>query len=463
MKYILTDRIALRSFWLVPYAYYVKNDSMARGLRKEEFDFLLACDGTNDIEPNELSETFLKRNMIRECADGEKLTAWQQYRNCDNRYMPQMNLQITAKCNYNCVHCFNAVDNAPLLCEMSFEDIITLLDEAQECGISSLLITGGEPMLHRNFLDIIRAIYKRDMFLFELNTNGHFLTQSILDAFNEIGCKPLMKISFDGIGFHDWMRGRKGAEQDALRAIKLCVDNDFPVMVQYNINKKNISTVQESLSMLDRMGVQSVRLIRTTPAPRWEQNAKGQTFSIAEYYDVALSIAKGYCSEDHKASVNIWQICNLNPDTKTYSLDPIRSSAASFRTTIPLCKGNRGMIAVGANGQVYPCMQMSGWFDEHAIDLGNVKRDGLKSILQSSKYMDSVCQTVGDRMEKNGKCKDCPALKVCLGGCPALGILFSEDGDILAPDRMKCYFFENRIYDRFKETLQDYKCYSEMP
>lgn len=59
-----------------------------------------------------------------------------------------------------------------------------------------------------------------------------------------IGCDPLIKISFDGIGHHDWLRNRKGAEEDALRAIRLCIENGFRVKVQTNVHRLNIQPRQ---------------------------------------------------------------------------------------------------------------------------------------------------------------------------------------------------------------------------
>ena len=160
---------------------------------------------------------------------------------------------ITGKCNYNCLHCFNAANNAPIMTEWSFENAVDLLEQAQSCSIQSFTITGGEPMVHQRFMDIVREIYRRDMFIEELNTNGFFINQKVLDEFSEIGCDPLIKISFDGIGCHDWMRDRKGAEQRTIFAMQLCIDNGFKVMAQTQVHRRNLHTIFPTVQKLDSM------------------------------------------------------------------------------------------------------------------------------------------------------------------------------------------------------------------
>ena len=84
------------------------------------------------------------------------------------------------------------------------------------------------------------------MYVEELNTNGFFINEEALLRFRSIGCDPLIKISFDGVGHHDWLRNRKGAEEDALRAIRLCKEKGFRVKVQTNVHRKNVSSMLET-------------------------------------------------------------------------------------------------------------------------------------------------------------------------------------------------------------------------
>lgn len=450
MYYILDPNIALRSFWLVPYAFYVRHHENAIGLKKNEFDLLLKCDGLHDLDENDpLVNLMLKERMIYPCKKGEvKLNEWQKHLDCDNRYMPKMNWMITGKCNYNCLHCFNAADNAPLQSEWSYEDALKLLDEARECGINAFTLTGGEPMVHRHFMDIVRAIYERGMYIFELNTNGFYITQEVLDEFKKLDCWPLMKISFDGLGYHDWMRNRKGAEEETLKAIKLCIKNNFRVMVQMQFNKQNKESILPTLKYLDSIGVYKTRIIWTSPAPRWEQNASGKTFSTEEYYNECLNLMEEYTKEKHKMDLIFWQFSNVNVTQNGYEIS--YSKGDDYRESLPLCRGNRGMIAISSSGDVFPCLQMSGYFEALGKNWGNVKKDGLKPLLQSSDYLCEVCATIKDLTNVNNKCSNCKWLKYCAGGCRALAILYSS-GNTRGSDLTKCLFYNGGYYEKVKE------------
>lgn len=48
MKYILNENIALRSWHMVSYAYYIRHMRNAAGLTEAEYEFLSACDGATE-------------------------------------------------------------------------------------------------------------------------------------------------------------------------------------------------------------------------------------------------------------------------------------------------------------------------------------------------------------------------------------------------------------------------------
>lgn len=455
IKYILNENIALRSWRLVPYAYYVKGVRNAIGLKQKEFDFLRHCDGTQEIEDSPLLQQLLKRGFCRIAEAGETLSEWQKYMDCDNRYVPAVNWQITGKCNCNCLHCFNAADNAPLMTEWTLEEAESLLDEAKKCGINAFTITGGEPMLHKNFMKIIEGIYKRGMYVNELNTNGFFINQQVLGRMKEIGCMPLMKISFDGIGHHDWLRNRKGAEEVALQAIRLCIQNGFSVKVQTNVHRYNAESMLETAKLMDSMGVQEMRIIRTTEAPRWAQNAKDATLGLMEYFDRMLELVECYRKTDCKMKIDIWQFMTIQPISKTYSMRAVAYQEHQYRDSLPVCKDNRGMIAVAADGRIYPCHQMSGYYDGHGWNLGNVKTESLQNVLQSGDYLTEVCTTVKQLKDKNKTCANCKYFKYCCGGCRAIGLALT--GDKLGVDMSKCLFYEQGYYQKTTAVMGDWR------
>ena len=455
MFYRLNDRVALRKWRYVDRAIYIKGVDHALGVSPEEFELLLKCDGKTDITPNHSIEHLLEHHYIEECEKGHSPNSWSMLHEYDNYYFPRMNLMITGKCNLNCLHCFNAKDNAPLNSELSYEDIINILDQARDIGIHAL--TGGEPLVHRRFLDILKAIYGRDMFVFELNTNGLLLTQELLDEFKKLNCYPLIKISFDGVGYHNWIRQHPKAEELTLKAIELCIKNGFRVKAQVQVNRKNVDVMMKTAKLLNDMGVSEMRIIRTTEAPRWEKNSPQSSLTIEEYYGKMLDFSKEYAKSGMQMIIDIWQYLRLYPSYKIYHLVPVDCCKDKFNLRIPMCKGNRGMIAVSSRGEVVPCLQMSGYFLEKGISLGNLFKTPLKELVKESPYLNLATATVFKQIVENDKCGNCKYYKACTGGCPALGLLYSSNSDFYHEDITKCIFYENGWYEKVLEALSDWE------
>lgn len=461
MYYRLSDDYALRAWRFVSHILYNRFATEPVRIDDDTFDLLLQCDGEHDLGESEALERLVKQGIVSSCKKGECPSDWSRYRKYEHRFVPAMNLMLTGKCNYNCLHCFNSADNADRMEEWDYDALIDLFDQAADCGIHRIILTGGEPMLHPRFDDIVRAIYERNMMIEEVMTNGFFLRQETLDMFRELHGTPLFKISFDGVGRHDWMRGREGAEEDAKRAIRLCAENGFSTQVQTQLNRGNIDVIPETLRVLEDLGVSRTRIIRTTEVARWVKRAPGSSIPWEEYFALMLDLAEQYLRGEHKMIIITWLYLILYPEKKAYRMVCDRRPDGQYHPSVPVCDGNRAMVAVTCEGSVVPCLQMSDICARLGYTFESLKERRLADILQSGKWFDAVCMNRYHLREQNKQCDECEWFGHCGGGCRLLGILDTGERtgtyDYAASDPLACLFFKGGWYDRIKERLKDYE------
>lgn len=463
MRCVLNENLALRSWQLVPHACYLRGWRYAQKLSRERYELLSLCDGRNELEPTPLLTQLLREGFVREAREGETWSEWSRPHRCENRYFPCVNWAITGRCNYNCKHCFMAADSAPMPGEFTLEECLAFLDECARCGIQSVTLTGGEPMLHPHFEDIVRAIAARGMYLTELNTNGSLLTPEFLDTLRSLGMDTELKISFDGLGWHDWLRGVPHAEEKALSAMELAKSRGFRVRSQTNVHRGNLGAMYDTVALLDSLGVDEVRLIRTTETPRWRQNGGGAALGIFEYYDGMLELMGRCLGAGLGISVDVWQFAHYRPGDGTYYFHPVQSSCAGYRDSLPVCRGARGAVAVSYTGEVYPCNQVSGTFASRGLSFGNVKETPLQELLSGGKYLELVTMPVSEILAENEECRACRYWPCCTGGCRAIAYAFT--GSYRRFDPSKCAFFHGGYMQKldtlFSRAPKPYTCLTD--
>lgn len=99
---------------------------------------------------------------------------------------PFLIASITSQCNLHCAGCYSrcnhaTVDAAPVAL-LTSEEWLRIFDEADELGISFILLAGGEPMLRR---DIIEEAGKKPNILFPIFTNGTFMDERYFELFDQ--------------------------------------------------------------------------------------------------------------------------------------------------------------------------------------------------------------------------------------------------------------------------------------
>ena len=90
--------------------------------------------------------------------------------------------------------------------ELSTRQAFNLIDQMKECGVLCVDITGGEPLVRKDFLQLVDRILSHKMVIRQIYTNGWMLNERMLEEFERREFKPEINISFDGVGWHDWMR-----------------------------------------------------------------------------------------------------------------------------------------------------------------------------------------------------------------------------------------------------------------
>lgn len=117
---------------------------------------------------------------------------------------------ITSQCNLHCVGCYSrcnhaTVDSEPVR-QLTSEEWLRIFDEADELGISFILLAGGEPMIRR---DIIEVAGKKQNILFPIFTNGTYIDECYYELLDK--CRNLVPImSIEGKREMTDMRRGKG-------------------------------------------------------------------------------------------------------------------------------------------------------------------------------------------------------------------------------------------------------------
>ncbi len=99
---------------------------------------------------------------------------------------PFLIASITSSCNLHCAGCYsrcnNATNDTEPVQQLTDEDWLKIFNEADDIGISFILLAGGEPLLRKG---VIEAAGKKQNILFPIFTNGTFMSEQYFDMFDK--------------------------------------------------------------------------------------------------------------------------------------------------------------------------------------------------------------------------------------------------------------------------------------
>lgn len=87
--------------------------------------------------------------------------------------------------------------------------------------------------------------------------------------------------------------------------MRLAHGRGFRVRAQTNVHRGNLDAMPATVELLDAMGVEEVRVIRTTETPRWRENAGKASLGVVEYYDAMLDLMALCVERDFDIAVDL--------------------------------------------------------------------------------------------------------------------------------------------------------------
>jgi radical SAM protein with 4Fe4S-binding SPASM domain len=323
---------------------------------------------------------------------------WTVLRALENRYLDchrlfLLHIDLTWRCPLTCPHCYLVGSHAD---ELSKEAWIKVLDQAKSLAIAQVVLSGGEPMIRRDFNDILQAARSRG-FAVLVKTTGILLTEQTVDLFADLGW-IMVDISLHSIEphVHDAFTGLPGSWNRAAAAIESLRGRNVPVRVTRSL----VEGIPEDGGMLLRCAQE--RGCRFRESSTILRRRDGQAAGCTELDE-----------ETRMASIH-----SHFTDTAPMEPRPVKPLSAP-------CSAGHTRLYVTPKGDISPCVA---W----PKVLGNIADPGgLASFVESPELASVRAIKNADRDE----CMVCEHLVTC-DFCPGQSEIFS--GRPTAPYTTAC-------------------------
>lgn len=319
----------------------------------------------------------------------------------------QIYFYLTEGCNLRCRHCWIAPKHQgeggthPAL---DFELFRSIIEQAKPLGLSGVKLTGGEPLLHPQFPEILEVIRTEALGL-TVETNGVLCTPEM--AAKMAACEnPFVSVSLDGADpeTHEWVRGIPGCFDAALEGVRNLVEAGFRPQIIMAIMRRNVDQMEAVVRLAEGLGAGSVKFNIVQPTARGEKvHQAGEALRIEELVDL------GRWVETTLSAATPLRLVYSHP----MAFRPLGKMFGSNGDGCGLC-GILGIVGVLANGAYAMC-----GIGESVPDLvyGHAATDRLEDIWNNTPVLLELREGLPQRFE--GICGECLMKGICLGSCVA--------------------------------------------
>jgi radical SAM protein with 4Fe4S-binding SPASM domain len=332
---------------------------------------------------------------------------------------------LTYRCNLACEHCYLDAGGAPLVgtenfadrSELDTEECFRVIDEiaafAPEC---ITILTGGEPLLRRDILEIVRRAAERGLWVV-VGTNGVSITENLARRLAEAGARGL-SLSLDALDpdRHDRFRKVRGAWQNTVEGAEILNRTGLPFIVQTTAGSHNLGELDAIADFAhDRLAAKVWNLYFLVPTGR------GQFVSDmtpAQYDEVLASLYRIQRKYDRRMLVNAK--CAPHYIKTVLENEDAESRIRTYSGGAGGCPAGTHYMGIRPNGDVTPCPYLP-------VFAGSLRKASLTELWSSSALFTGIRQ----RASLGGRCGECEMNAQC-GGCRARA--YGMTGDLMAED-----------------------------
>jgi len=458
MVYKLNERFVLRGWERLPYAVQDIETGNTQFIDELTFRAISFCDGNMDANSplllpahKEIIEKLIENGAVVPCEKGDGLAAYQKYRVCPSRYIKTAHWSVTGRCNYKCRHCYMAAPDAKYG-ELTHEQCLNIIDQLYECGIANVTLTGGEALVRHDFWELVDRMVAYGINIETIYSNGRLVTEETLDALERRRIKPDFSFSYDGVdGWHNWLRGMDGAENDVARAFKLCRDRGFDTSAELCLHQGNKHLLRESINYLVSLGCGSVKTNPVAETETWEKFGEAKSLAMEELYELYLEYIPKFYEDGAPLTLMLGGFFHARKGSKPedYHITLERLDGTEKMNRVPICGHARQVMYIAADGKILPCMALSSMSVQDKFP-GIL--NGLGKGLSDSFYMDFIDTRLEQYLAKNPECAACDQKYFCGGGCRASALMF--DTDIYAKDLYACGIFKSGYREKIESVIK---------
>jgi radical SAM protein with 4Fe4S-binding SPASM domain len=315
-------------------------------------------------------------------------------------------LDVTDACQLRCRHCCTS-SGAPRADELTFPEILRVIDQVAAMGVGSLVVSGGEPMLRPELPQVLAHARDRGLAV-TLLTNGLMVDRSAARMLS--GMKTRVKISLDGATreTHEALRGA-GTYHPALEALSnLRAAGAEGLAVHFTVHRRNASELLRLPALMSSIGVRNLVVGVMKPAGRARENADLLVPpSMVPYIRMQI------------------ETLGRNPGLALLKFTDHCTGAFG-------CPATCSKFGVTASGRVTTCA----FFGNEL--LGENVRDFPLGTLWERQAARASVFVAGER------CAACPDMPATGGGCRARALYYH--GDLNAPDPYCCAKREHGLF-----------------